>query len=137
MTSSNANSANDESAVRAVLDGIYAAWAGNDADAFVAAYADDATATMPGGFLGSKQAIHTTMAAGFAGPLKGSRGVVDVRNVRFVGSDTAVVNATSATVMAGDAEPPAGQWAMDTWTLSRADGPWRVDAYHTCPTAAN
>lgn len=137
MTSSNANSANDEGAVRAVLDGVYAAWAGNDADGFVEAYADDATATMPGGFLGDRQAIHATMAAGFAGPLKGSRGLVNVRNIRFVGSDMAVVNATSATVLAGDAEPPAEQWAMDTWTLSRAGGTWRVDAYHTCPTAAN
>lgn len=35
--------------MRAVIDGVYAAWADNDADEFVAGYAEAATATLPSG----------------------------------------------------------------------------------------
>ncbi len=48
MTTSAPVPTTDESAVRAVLDAVYAAWADNDADAFVAPYAVDATAVHSG-----------------------------------------------------------------------------------------
>jgi hypothetical protein len=45
---SNGPSVRDDSAVRAVLDDVYAAWAAGDADAFVARYAQNASAVLPG-----------------------------------------------------------------------------------------
>jgi hypothetical protein len=46
MTSHNATpvGAGNDGAVRAALDRVYAAWADNDADAFVAPYAENTTA---------------------------------------------------------------------------------------------
>lgn len=81
----------DESAVRAALDRVYAAWADNDADAFVAGYAEDATAALPGTYLPDEDAIRANMAQAFAGPLKGSSAVHEIQNIRFVGAETAVV----------------------------------------------
>src|SRR5258706_2345588 len=91
----------DDAAVRSVLDRVYAAWADNDADAFVADYAEDATAVLPGSYLPNKGAIHATMVDVFAGPLKGSRAIHEVQSVRFLGADAAIVISKGAVVPAG------------------------------------
>jgi uncharacterized protein (TIGR02246 family) len=136
MTSNTITSVQDDSAVRAVLDGIYAAWAANDADAFVAGYADDATATLPGSHLPSREAIRATMAAVFAGQLRGSRAIHEVQGIRMLGPDAAVVISRGAIVMAGQTEPAVETRSLETWVLSRQDGTWRVEAFHNCPELA-
>ena len=55
---------------------MYEAWEANDAEAFVAEYLDDASVVQPGVYKKDRQRIQSTMAGGFAGPLKGSR-VID------------------------------------------------------------
>jgi uncharacterized protein (TIGR02246 family) len=136
MTSNNATSVLDDSAVRAVLDGVYAAWTDNDADAFVASYAESATAVLPGSYLRNKEAIRATMASVFAGPLKGSRAIHDVQSIRFVGADAAIVISKGAVLLAGQTEPAVESRALETWVLSKQDGNWRVEAFHNCPEKA-
>jgi uncharacterized protein (TIGR02246 family) len=121
----------NDGAVRSVIGGVYAAWGDNDADSFVASYAEDATATLPGSRLVSKRTIHATMTEAFAGPLKGSRCIDEIQHIRFIGDDAAVVFGRSGIVQAGQTEP-AG-WELTTWALSRQDGRWLVEAYHDCP----
>ena len=77
--------------VREVLDEVYAAWAANDADAFVRPYAETATATLPGAYLPSRKAVREVMATLFAGDLKGSSAVHEVQDIRFIAGDVAVV----------------------------------------------
>jgi uncharacterized protein (TIGR02246 family) len=67
MTSNDALLVEADREVRAVLDQVYSAWAANDADAFVAPYADTATAVLPSAFLADREAIRATMASLFAG----------------------------------------------------------------------
>jgi uncharacterized protein (TIGR02246 family) len=122
-------------AVRAVIDDVYTAWQNHDATAFVAGYADDATAILPGAYLGDRQAVLAAMQAAFDGPLKGSSCVYELQSMRFLG-DAAIVIGTSAAVMAGETEPPASRWGMDTWVLARSNGGWLVKAFHTCPKNA-
>ena len=136
MTSDEATSGEWEQAARTVLDGVYAGWQHNDADEFVTWYAQDATATLPGSFLGDREAIRATMAEVFAGLFKGSRGVYEIQGVRQVGTDVLVVNTTSAVLAAGESAPAEVSRARDTWTLSRRDGSWLVDAYQSSPVSA-
>ena len=119
--------------VLAVLDGIYNAWADHDADAFVASYTEDATSIMPGVYTVGRTANRDRMAAGFAGPLKGSRPRDEVQSVRHLGADAAIVVSRSAVVMAGETEVPGDRWVMATWTLTRRNGRWLLAAYHNCP----
>ncbi|MFF8378814.1 SgcJ/EcaC family oxidoreductase [Streptomyces sp. NPDC015661] len=124
-----------EQQVRSVIDAVYAAWAANDADAFVAVYTPDATAALPGSFRDGREQIRAAMAAGFEGPLKGStvRGGID--GVRFLGEcrDAAVAVARNAVVLAGETEVPDDRWVRATWALERTgDGVWQVAAYHNC-----
>jgi uncharacterized protein (TIGR02246 family) len=136
MTAYTGTSAHDENTVRAVLDEVYAAWAANDADAFVAGYAEDATAVLPGSHLPNREAIRATMAAVFAGPLEGSRAEHEVHSIRFLGADAAIVIGKGAVILAGQTEPAAETRSVDTWVLSRQDEIWRIRAFHNCPETA-
>jgi|SRR3954453_23402598 uncharacterized protein (TIGR02246 family) len=122
----------DDSAVRAVLRAIYAAWADNDADSFAALYVEDATVVMPGRYSEGRDQVRAYMAAGFAGPLKGSRAIDEPQNIRFLGDDTAVVISEGGIIMAGETDVPAARRVRATWVLVRRDGKWLIAAYQNC-----
>ncbi|HKN99561.1 MAG TPA: SgcJ/EcaC family oxidoreductase [Pseudonocardiaceae bacterium] len=121
--------------VLATIESVYAAWAANDADAFVADYAPDATATLPGAHLAGRDAIHATMVNTFANDLKGSRAHHQPGQVRFPTADVAVVNATSAVQFAGQDGPDDKTRTLDTWVLARRDGRWWIEAFHSAAAA--
>jgi uncharacterized protein (TIGR02246 family) len=132
MTASETTAIDDVSAVRAVLDEVYAAWANNDPDAFVAPYAPDATAVHTGVCMPNRDAIRATLAAVFAGELKGSKAVHEVQSIRFVGADTAIVLSKGAIVFPGQTEPAPESRTLDGWVLCKHDVVWRVEAFHNC-----
>lgn len=119
----------DDAAVRSVLEAAYGAWADNDADAFAALYSDDATIVLPGTYHQGREAIREYMAAGFAGPMKGSRPIDTPQNVRVTG-DTAIVVSESVILMAGEESASRDRYRRATWVLTRHDGKWVIDAYH-------
>jgi uncharacterized protein (TIGR02246 family) len=119
--------------VLTVLDGVYRAWADHDADAFVAAYTEDATSILSGSYSAGRAATRERMAAAFAGPLKGSRVRDEVQSVRHLGADAAIVVSRSVVLMAGETEAPTDRWVVATWTLTRENGRWLLAAYHNCP----
>lgn len=123
----------DTTGVRDVLQRVYAAWAANDADAFAALYVDDATVVMPGVFRRGRSAVRDHMAAAFAGPLKGSRGIDEPQDIRIVGTDTAIVVSRAGIVMAGEQELPAERERLATWVLSKRDDRWLIAAYANAP----
>lgn len=125
-----------DQAIRSVIDGVYAAWNAQDVDAFVANYAESATATLPELRLEGKPAVRATMTAEFLGGLKGSHVCHEVRDVRAVAPETAVVTGRSAFVLAGEAEPTPDHIALTTWVLARHDGAWQIEAYHECRAGA-
>jgi uncharacterized protein (TIGR02246 family) len=127
------NSTNDDRAVRAVIRAVYAAWADNDADAFIAQYTDDATVVMPGVYRRSRDEVYAYMAAAFAGPLKGSRAIDEPQNVRLLGEDAAVVISEGGILMAGESVLPAERRVRATWVVEKRGGQWLVAAYHNCP----
>jgi uncharacterized protein (TIGR02246 family) len=114
MTSNNPSLVEADRQVRAVLDEVYAAWADNDADGFVAPYAETATAVLPGTYLPDRQAIRATMATLFAGELNGSKGVHQVQTIRFVGAGVAILISKGAMLLAGQTEPDAANRALET-----------------------
>ena len=116
----------------AVLQQLYTAWEANDADAFAALYTADATVVRPGSFSDGRDAVHASMAAAFAGPMKGSRAIDTMHSVRFYGDDTAVVISLAGILMAGETELPADRYRRATWTLVRDHGRWLIAAYHNC-----
>jgi uncharacterized protein (TIGR02246 family) len=113
-----------------VIHAVYDAWTNNDADEFAALYTEDATVVQPGIFKTNREVVRTTMAAGFAGPLKGSRVHDEPQSVRFLGPDVAIVITEGSVIMANDAELPL---VRATWVLTQQDGQWLVAAYQNSP----
>ena len=122
----------DESGVRALLDQIYTALTANDADAYVEGYAEQVSVAMPGAYLGDRAALHEAMRGMFGGPLAGATGSYDVRAIRFLGADVAIVSSLGTVLLAGQKAGEVEPW-LDTWVLSRAGGSWQVAAFHSCP----
>ena len=127
------NRAEDKLAISAMLSEMYQAWAANDADGFVNYYSDDATAILPGSLRGSRNVIRDSMAAGFAGPLKGSSTVDKQLSLRFVGEDAAIAVSESGILFAGEDEVPEARKVNATWVFEKRDGRWMVAAYHNSP----
>jgi uncharacterized protein (TIGR02246 family) len=125
----------DEKAIREAIDRVYTAWADNDADAFVAPYGREATATLPGTFLANREEIRSNMAKAFAGELKGSRAVHDVQSVRFLEPSIAIVLSRSGIVFTGSDGEASGTGARDTWLLRRDAEEWLVEAFQSSPEA--
>ncbi len=123
----------DDKAVLDVIHAIYDAWGANDADLFAALYLDDATVVQPGVYKKNSDDIRTSMAALFAGPLKGSTVVDAPQSVRYLGEDVAVVISEGGILMAGHTELPAARRVRATWVLARRDEQWCVAAYHNSP----
>ncbi len=127
--------ANPTDSVYAVIQAVYDAWAENDVDAFSALYTEDATVVQPGIHKKNKQDIRSTMAAGFAGPLKGSRVVDEPQSIRVIGGDAAIAITEGGILMAGETELPSERRVRSTWVLTKEDGQWYVAAYQN--SAAN
>lgn len=118
--------------VHEVLRHLYRAWADGDAAAFAALYRDDATVVLPGVFHQGREAVREYMAAAFAGPLRGSRGVDVPQDSRVVG-ETAVVVSRAGILAPGEQELPPDRERLATWVLTRVDGRWLVAAYANTP----
>jgi uncharacterized protein (TIGR02246 family) len=125
--------ANPADNVYEVITAVYDAWAANDADAFAALYTEDATVVQPGIHKRNQEDIRTTMAAAFAGPLKGSTVLDQPQSVRLIGSDAAIAITEGGILMAGETELPAERMVRATWVLSKVDGHWYVAAYQNSP----
>jgi uncharacterized protein (TIGR02246 family) len=126
----------DDTAVRAVLDQVYAAFAANDADAYVTAYADTVSCVMPGAYLPNRTALHTAMRQLFGGPLAGARGTFDVQSIRYLGSEVAVVISRGVVLLANQTDAAEVEPWMDTCVLSRDGDSWQVASFHSCPEQA-
>jgi uncharacterized protein (TIGR02246 family) len=123
----------EHKAVLAAFEAMSDAWAGQDAARFAACYADDATVIGPGIYLQGTDDITGSMAAAFAGPLKGSLRPHSVQSVRYLPGDTAIVVTRSATVLSGEDQAPPERQHLVTWILARRGERWLVEANHMCP----
>jgi uncharacterized protein (TIGR02246 family) len=127
--------ATDETAVKDLLGRMVAAWGANDADAFAELYTDEATVVTAGSQQQGKDEIRAFMAAGFAGPLKGTTSMEEPQRIRFVAQDVAIVNSLGGFILPGGEAVLPGLQRQATWVLTRAGSGWLVESYHNC--AAN
>jgi uncharacterized protein (TIGR02246 family) len=137
MTSKTSTTATDtdRQAVLDVLKRGYEAWGANDVEAFVACYLDDASVVQPGVYKKDREEIRTSMAAGFAGPLKGSRVSDQPQDIRFLTDETAIVVSEGAIIFPGQDDAPREAMVRATWVLAKRNGSWYVAAYHNSPAS--
>jgi len=121
----------DEAAIRHLFESTLTAWNDADAEAFAAAFTDDADYVI---FVGTHYrgreviaAMHDVLWRRF---LKGSRLLGHVTDVRFVTADVAVLTSVGRVQKSrlSRRTPDKAQ----TFVAVRRDGEWKFTAFHNC-----
>jgi uncharacterized protein (TIGR02246 family) len=125
-----ANHSADEAALRALYQQLMDGWNQGSGDAFAAVFTEDGDLVgFDGTHLKGRQEIAPFHQQLFDKWLKGSRLVGQVKDVRFLSPDVALMHAVGRTVMRGKSEPVPERDSIQTLVAIRQDGGWRLAAF--------
>ena len=125
-----ANHSADEAAVRAVYQQFMDAWNQGSGTALAAVFTEDGDLVgFDGTHFEGRQQIAPFHQQLFDKWLKGSRLVGEVKDVRFLSPDVALMHAVGGTVMRGKSEPSPERDSIQTLVATREDGEWRLAAF--------
>lgn len=120
----------DEIGVRNAIYGVIAAWADNDADAFVEWHSEHSTlVTVEGFYCKGKEEIRNTMRMLYGSVFKGSKVFIEIEDINFLNEDVAIVVYWNGILQGGLKELPPEETRRATSVLSRHDGKWLVDSF--------
>ena len=125
------NHSADEAAVRAVYQQFMDAWNQGSGAALAAAFTEDGDLVgFDGTHFKGRQQIAPFHQQLFDKWLKGSRLVGQVKDVRFLSADVALMHAVGGTVMRGKTEPVPERDSIQTLVATRQEGDeWRLAAF--------
>jgi uncharacterized protein (TIGR02246 family) len=125
-----ANDSADEAAVRALYQQLMDGWNQGSGDAFAAVFTEDGDlVAFDGTHFKGRQEIAPFHQQLFDKWLKGSRLVGQVKDVRFLSPDVALMHAVGGTVLRGKSEPVPERDSIQTLVATRQDGEWRLAAF--------
>jgi uncharacterized protein (TIGR02246 family) len=125
-----ANHSAEEAAVRALYQQLMAGWNQGSGDAFAAVFTEDGDLIgFDGTHFKGRQEIAPFHQRLFDKWLKGSRLVGEVKDVRFLSPDVALMHAVGGTVMRGKSEPVPERDSIQTLVATHQDSEWRLAAF--------
>jgi uncharacterized protein (TIGR02246 family) len=123
----------DKAAVAALTQRVIAAWAYHDADGFAEVFTEDATMVLPGLYFNGREEIRTYLKEAFADQYNGTQVTGKPLNLRFLGSEVAVLLTQGGVLGAGESEVADDQAVHACWTAVKKDGQWHLAAYMNSP----
>jgi uncharacterized protein (TIGR02246 family) len=127
---STANHSADEAALRALYQQVMDGWNQGSGDAFAAVFTEDGDLVgFDGTHFKGREEIAPFHQQLFDKWLKGSRLVGQVKDVRFLSPDVALMHAVGGTVMRGKTDPVPERDSIQTLVATRQDGEWRLAAF--------
>ena len=134
-TGRNAPSAADESAVRALVQKCVEGWNKGSGEAFAAQFAEDSDYVVVNGMriTGRRQNASGHQQI-FDTIYRGTRLWVQVKSVRFLRPDVALMHTLSKVLKPGESDASPEPEAIQTWTVSKHGNEWLVDAFHNTPS---
>jgi uncharacterized protein (TIGR02246 family) len=125
------NDSADEAAVRALYQQLMDGWNQGSGEAFAAVFTEDGDlVAFDGTHLKGRQEIAPFHQQLFDKWLKGSRLVGQVKDVRLLHPDVALMHAVGGTVMRGKSEPVPERDSIQTLVATRQEGgEWRLAAF--------
>ncbi|HEX7185819.1 MAG TPA: SgcJ/EcaC family oxidoreductase [Thermoanaerobaculia bacterium] len=132
--SQNAPNAADESAVRALVQKCVEAWNRGSGEGFAAQFAEDSDYVVVNGMhIKGRQQNASNHQQIFDTFYKGTRLWAEVKSVRFLRPDVALMHTASKILKPGESEASPVPEAIQTWTVSKHGNAWLVDAFHNTP----
>jgi uncharacterized protein (TIGR02246 family) len=124
------NHSADEAAVRALYQPLMDGWNQGSGDAFAAVFTEGGDLVgFDGTHLKGRQEIAPFHQQLFDKWLKGSRLVGQVKDVRLLHPDVALMHAVGGTVLRGKSEPVPERDSIQTLVATRQDGEWCLVAF--------
>jgi uncharacterized protein (TIGR02246 family) len=121
--------ARDEAAIRRIIAGLADAWTRGDADAWGRAFTADADFTVwTGLYVKGREAITRGHAEIFSTIYKGTKQRLDVRSLRFLRDDVAVVHVVGSVVKKDEAFPATPEVAP-VFVLTKEKGEWLIAVF--------
>jgi uncharacterized protein (TIGR02246 family) len=118
----------------AVPGRLVSAWAAQDAEAFSQLFIQDGTMILPGVYKKGRDDIRKHMAAGYAGPYKGTSVTGTPLEIKPLGSDAFALVTVGGVLAPGETEVSTKEAIRASWILVKdGDGTWRLAVYHNCP----
>jgi uncharacterized protein (TIGR02246 family) len=119
--------------VAAVPGRLVAAWAAHDAEAFSQLFIQDGSLIMPGVYKKGRDEIREFMAAGYAGPYKGTSVTGTPLEIKRLGTGAVALVTVGGVLAPGEKEVSTKEAIRASWILVKDDGTWRLAVYQNCP----
>jgi uncharacterized protein (TIGR02246 family) len=120
----------DEAAVRDLYQDLMDGWNRGSGDAFASAFTDDGDlVAFDGTHFEGREEIAPFHQELFERWMKGTRLVGEVKDVRFLSDEVALMHAVGSTVMRDKSEPAPERDSIQTLVAVRQDDKWRLAAF--------
>ena len=120
----------DEAAVRGLYQQLMDAWNRGSGDALAAVFTENGDlVAFDGTHFQGREEIAPFHQQLFDKWMKGTRLVGQVKDVRFLSNDVALMNAVGSTLMSGETEPSPERNSIQTLVATRQGGEWRLAAF--------
>ncbi len=120
----------EETAVRALYQQLMDGWNKGSGEAFASVFTEDGDLVgFDGTHVKGREEIASFHQPLFDKWLKGTRLVGQVKQVRFLGPDVALMHAVGGTVMRGQAEPAPERDSIQTLVATKHSGEWYLAAF--------
>ena len=124
------SSGRDETAVGALYQELMAGWNSGSGESFAAAFAEDGDLIgFDGTHLKGRREIASFHQPLFDKWLKGTRLVGEVKSIRFLTPDVALMHAIGGTVMGGKSEPSPERDSIQTLVATKHGDQWCLAAF--------
>ena len=129
--SRNAPNAADEAAIRALLQKCIEGWNKGSGEAFAAQFAEDSDFVVANGMhIKGRRQNASAHQQTFDTFFKGTRLWVQVKSVRFLRPDVALMHTLSKVLKPGESDASPEPVFIQTWTVSKHGNEWLIDAFH-------
>jgi uncharacterized protein (TIGR02246 family) len=117
----------------AVPGRLVSAWAAHDAEAFSQLFIQDGALIMPGVYKKGREEIRQFMAAGYAGPYKGTSVTGTPIDIKPLGTGAFALLTVGGVLAPGETEVSTKEAIRASWILVKDDGTWRLAVYQNSP----
>ncbi len=133
-TSQNAPKAADESAVRALVQKCIEGWNKGSGEAFAAQFAEDSDFIVANGMhIKGRRENASSHQQTFDTFMKGTRLSIQIKSVRFLKPDVALMHTVSKVLKPGESDASPEPEFRQTWTVSKRGKEWLIDAFQNTP----
>lgn len=124
---------NDEQVLKNLIRTVSDTWNIGDGKAYGTCFTEDCDyVTFNGQHLKGRGNVAEVHQELFDGVLKGSEMHHDVKDIRFITPDTAIVHVLGAIQLRWQKRAPKGRESINTNVAIKRDGEWKITAFHNC-----